>query len=159
MTPRFPALLLACAGLFAPLLAACGGDDSGRASTPPATVVIAVSESRTEQAMGSTEPTGVFMVVRYVLANGSDEDIVVSQDDFTLVAPDGTALDCSRPGTIAWGKSPGGYELTETVLLKPGGMPRSWVSVFDVPREDEAGAWSLRYKDEPPVNVPPRSAE
>ena len=109
--------------------------------------------------MGSTEPSGVFMVVRYVLANGSDEEIVVSQDDFTLVAPDGTTLDRSSPGTVAWGKSPGGYELTETVLLKPGGMPRSWVSVFEVPREDETGAWSLRYKDEPPVNVPPRSAE
>ncbi len=109
--------------------------------------------------MGSIEPYGVFMVVRYVLANGSDEDIVVSQDDFTLVAADGTALDRSGRGTVAWGKSPGGYELTETVLLKPGGMPRSWVSVFDVPREYEGGAWSLRYKGEPPVNVPPHPAE
>ena len=109
--------------------------------------------------MGSTEPTGVFMIVRYVLANGSDEDIVVSQDDFTLVAADGTALDRSGPGTVGWGKSPGGYELTETVLLKPGGMPRSWVSVFDVPSEEVARAWSLRYKEEPPVSVPPRSAE
>ncbi len=159
MTPRFPVLLLAWAGLFAPLLAACGDEDSGSASTPPATVVIAVSESRTEQAMGSTEPSGVFIIVRYVLANGSDEDIVASQDDFTLVAPDGTVVDRSKPGTVAWGKSPGGYELTETVLLKPGGMPRSWVSVFDVPRGTEGGAWALQYKDELPVNVPPRSSQ
>ena len=78
-------------------------------------------------AIGGTEASGVFLVVRYVLANGSDGDVRVSQDDFKLVAPDGTALSRSEPGMNAWEESPGGYELTDTVLLKPGGAPRSWV--------------------------------
>ena len=135
-------------------LAACGGGDSGDPSPQPATVVIAVSESRIAPAIGGTEASGVFLVVRYVLANGADEDVRVSQDDFTLVAPDGTALARSKPGMDAWEESPGGYELTDTVLLKPGAAPRSWVSVFDVPRGDAAGPWSLRYRSESPVGVP-----
>ena len=97
------------------MLAACGGEDSGSASTPSATVVIAVSESRIEQAMGSTEPSGVFMVVRYVLANGSDEDIVVSQDDFTLVAPDRYG-----PGPLQLlAPSPGGSRPAATSSRRP----------------------------------------
>ncbi len=135
-------------------LAACGGEDSGDPSVQPVTVVIAVSESRIAPAIGGTEATGVFLVVRYVLANGADEDVRVSQDDFTLVGPDGTALARSEAGMDAWEESPGGYELTDTVLLKPGGAPRSWVSVFDVPERDAPGPWSLRYRDEPPVMVP-----
>ena len=139
-------------------LVACGGGDSGSAPAAPATVVIAVSEFRMRQAIGETQPSGVFVEVRYVLANGSDEDIVVSQDDFTMVTPDGVALHRSKPGAAAWGESPEGYELTDTVLLKPGGMPRSWVSVFDVPKGAEDGGWTFRYKNESPIKMPAPSA-
>lgn len=159
MTARFRALLYAGAVFTVTWLAACGEGDTGSARTAPATVVIAVSESRTAPALGETKPSGIFVVVRYVLANGADEDIVVSQDDFTLVAKDGTVLQLSVTGTAAWGRSPGGYELTETVLLKPGGMPRSWVSVFEVPRGEETGVWTFQYKNEPPVSVPAPSSE
>ena len=160
MTSRFGALLCAVAALAAPWLAACGeGGDPDRASTAPATVVIAVSELRMWQSIGETRPSGVFAMVRYMLASGSDEDIVVSQDDFTLVTPEGTALNRSKPGAVAWGESPGGYELTDTVLLKPGGMPRSWVSVFDIPQGEEASAWAFQYRNEPPVKMPPPSSE
>ena len=141
-------------------LAACGGgEEAGGPATQPATVVIAVSESRIAPAIGGTEASGVFVVVRYVLANGSDEEMRVSHEDFTMVTPDGTALRRSKPGMDAWEGSPGGYELTETVLLKPGGMPRSWVSVFDVPRGNAVGPWSLRYKGEPSVGAPAPSDE
>ena len=135
-------------------LAACGGGDEPASKTAPATVLIAVSESMVAPAIGETEASGVFAVVRYVLANGSDEDISVSQGDLVLVMPDGAALDRSERGTKAWGEAPGGYELTDTVLLKPGGMPRPWVSVFDVPESNAAGPWTLRYKNEAPANVP-----
>ena len=160
MTERFGALSCAVAVFMAPWLVACGGaDGSGSASAAPATVVIAVSEFRMRQAIGETQPSGVFVEVRYVLANGSDEDIVVSQADFTVVTPDGTTLRRSKPGTTAWGESLGGYRLTNTVLLKPGGMPRSWVSVFDVPQDAQAGSWTFRYKNEPPVEMPLPSAQ
>ena len=150
LLPR-AALLVAMAAW----LAACGGKgESGGPSTQPTSVVIAVSDSRRAPTLGEAEPLGVFVVVRYVLANGADEDIVVSQGDFTLNAPEGAAIGRSETGTDAWGRSPGGYELTETVLLKPGRMPRSWVSVFDVPESDDSGPWTLRYKNEPPVDVP-----
>ena len=146
---------------MAPLVVACGdGDGSGSASAAPATVVIAVSEFRIRQAIGETQPSGVFFAeVRYVLANGSDEEIVASQDDFTMVTPDGTRLRRSEPGMAAWKESPGGYALTDTVLLKPGGMPRSWVSVFDVPKGSGDGSWTFRYKNEPPVEMPLPSAQ
>ena len=146
---------------MAPLVVACGdGDGSGSASAAPATVVIAVSEFRIRQAIGETQPSGAFFAeVRYVLANGSDEEIVASQDDFTMVTQDGMALHRSKPGTAAWRESPGGYALTDTVLLKPGGMPRPWVSIFDVPEGDAAGSWALRYKNEPPVEMPLPSAQ
>ncbi len=140
-------------------LAACGGGDESGASEAATTVLIAVSESRVAPGFGETEPSGVFVVVRYVLANGADEDIVASQDDFTLVMPDGAALGRSEPGTDAWGRAPGGYELTETVLLKPGGAPRPWVSVFDVPQGHAAGPWTFRHKDEPAVGVPAPSSQ
>ena len=161
MRSRFEASLRDAAAFVMVLwLAACGGDEeSGGPATQPATVVIAVSESRIAPTIGGTEASGVFVVVRYVLANGSDEEMRVSQDDFTMVTSDGTALPRSKPGMDAWEESPEGYELTETVLLKPGGMPRSWVSVFDVPRGDAAGPWSLRYKGEPPVGAPAPSDE
>ena len=134
--------------------AACGAGDEPASKTPLTTVLIAVSESSVTPTIGETEALGVFAVVRYVLANGSEEDVVVSQGDFVLVMPDGAAADRSERGTEAWGKSPGGYELTETVLLKPGGMPRPWVSVFDLPEAHAAGPWTLRYKNELPVDVP-----
>ena len=145
---------------MAPLVVACGdGDGSGSASAAPATVVIAVSEFRIRQAIGETLPSGVFVVVRYVLANGADDEVRASQDDFTLVMSDGTVVSRSEPGTDAWEESLGGYEMTETVLLKPGGMPRPWVSIFDVPEGDAAGSWALRYKNEPPVEMPLPSAQ
>lgn len=97
--------------------------------------------------------------MRYLLANGAEEEVEVSRDDFTIVMPDGTAVSHSEPGTAAWGEAPGGYELTETVLLKPGGMPRPWVSVFDIPEHDAAGPWSFRYRNEPPVGVPAPSTQ
>ena len=161
MTGNLGASLRAAAFLAIGLWSvACeGGDESGGSATQPTTVVIAVSDSRIAPAIGETEPSGVFVVVRYVLANGSDEDIRVSQDDFTMVTQDGTALHRSKPGTAAWRESPGGYALTDTVLLKPGRMPRSWVSVFDVPEGDAAGFWALRYKNEPPVEVPAPSPQ
>lgn len=140
-------------------LAACGGGDESGASEAATTVVIAVSDSRTAQTLAGTEPVGVFVMVRYVLANGADEDIVASQGDFMLVLPDGAAQGRSEPGTDAWGKAPGGYELTETVLLKPGGAPRPWVSVFDVPEGHAAGPWTFRYRDEPAVDVPPPTSQ
>ena len=139
--------------------AACGGGGEPSGAEMEPTVLIAVSESSVSPAIGDTEASGVFAVVRYVLANGSDEDVVVSRDDLTLVIPDGAALNRSEPGTDAWGEAPGGYELTKTVLLKPGGMPRPWVSVFDVPEGHAAGPWTLRYKDELPVDVPAPLAE
>ena len=135
-------------------LAACGGGAETASKAAPTTVLIAVSESKVARAIGETEASGVFVVVRYVLANGADENIVVSQGDFALVMPDGAALERSKPGTDAWGDSLGGYALTETVLLKPGGMPRPWVSVFDAPEAHAAGHWTLRYRDEPAVDVP-----
>ena len=155
MTGKLGAGLRAAAVLsIATWWAACGGGGEPASKTAPPTVLIAVSESSVSPAIGETEASGVFAVVRYVLANGSDEDVVVSQGDLRLVMPDGAAVDRSEPGTDAWGEAPGGYELTETVLLKPGGMPRPWVSVFDVPDHHDAGPWNLRYKDEPPVEVP-----
>ena len=160
MIDKVGVVLRATALLGVPLwLAACGGGDESGASETATTVLIAVSESRVAPAIGETEPPGVFVVVRYVLANGVDEDIVVSQDDFYLVVPNGTALARSEPGTSAWEGAPGGYELTETVLLKPGGMPRPWVSVFDVPAADAGGPWTLRYRDESAVGVPAPSPD
>ena len=115
MTARFRVALRAAAALGMALwLAACGGGDSGDPSPQPATVVIAVSESRIVPAIGGTEASGVFLVVRYVLANGADEDVRVSQDDFTLVAPDGTALARSKP---AW--TPGRSRRAATSLRIP----------------------------------------
>lgn len=155
MIDKLGVALRACALLGVSLwLAACGDSDESGASETATTVVIAVSDSRIAPTLAETKPVGVFVVVRYVLANGADEDIVASQDDFTLVMPDGAAVRRSEPGTDAWGKAPGGYELTETALLKPGGAPRPWVSVFDVPEGHAAGPWTLRYKDEPSVSVP-----
>ena len=155
MIDKVGVVLRATALLGVPLwLAACGGGDESGASETATTVLIAVSESKVAPAIGETEASGVFMVVRYVLANGADENIVVSQGDFALVMPDGAALERSKPGTDAWGDSLGGYALTETVLLKPGGMPRPWVSVFDAPEAHAAGHWTLRYRDEPAVDVP-----
>ena len=135
------------------------GDESDGSETQPTTVVIAVSDSRMAPVIGETEPSGVFVVVRYVLANGSDEDIRVSQDDFSLVMSDGTVVPRSEPGAEAWEESPRGYDMTETVLLKPGRMPRSWVSVFDVPERDASGPWALRFKNEPAVEVPAPSPQ
>ena len=160
MTDNLGIALRAVALLVVPLwLAACGGGDESGASETATTVLIAVSESSVAPAIGETEPSGVFVIVRYVLANGAEEDIVVSQGDFALVMPDGAGVDLSEPGMDAWEGAPGGYELTDTVLLKPGGMPRPWVSVFDVPGSDASGPWTLRYKDEPPVGVPPPSSQ
>ncbi len=135
-------------------LAACGDDGPSGAEAAPTTVLIAVSESGVRPAIGETEASGVFAIVRYVLANGADKDVVVSQDDITLVIPGGSAVNRSERGTKAWAESPGGYALTDTVLLKPGGMPRPWVSVFDVPEADADSPWTLRYRNEPPVDVP-----
>ena len=161
MTGNLGASLRAAAFLAIGLWSvACeGGDESGGSATQPTTVVIAVSDSRIAPAIGETEPSGVFVVVRYVLANGLDEDMRVSQDDFSLVMSDGTVAPRSEPGAEAWEESPRGYDMTETVLLKPGRMPRSWVSVFDVPEGDAAGSWALRYKNEPPVEVPVPSSQ
>lgn len=155
MIDKLGVALRACALLGVSLwLAACGDSDESGASETATTVLIAVSESRATPGIGGTEPSGVFLVVRYMLANGADEDIVASQDDFYLVLSNGTVLARSEPGTSAWERDPGGYELTENVLLKPGGMPRPWVSVFAVPQVHAGGPWTLRYKDEPSVSVP-----
>ena len=136
-------------------LPACGGGGaSSNPSTPPATVLIAVSEFKIKPAIGDTQPSGVFVEVHYVLANGSDEDIRVSQGDLTMVMPDGAVLRYSKPGIDAWAKSPWGYELTDTILLKPGGMPRPWVSIFDAPQGGAVDRWTFRYKNELPVDVP-----
>ncbi len=135
-------------------VACSGGPDPPPASPQPATVVIAVSGARLLPHIGGTEPEGVFVEVRYVLANGSGEDIRVSQDDFSMTTPDGATLRSSESGLAAWAKSPGGYELTETALLRPGGAPRPWVSIFDAPADGADGPWSFRFRDEPPVEVP-----
>jgi hypothetical protein len=137
------------------LLMGCGStDETPSTNQTPSSLAIEATKFLFRDDISSTEPTGVFLELHYLLSNQSDSEMIFAHDDLQLESTSGRSYPHSPVGLAAWINESPGYNLTETIGLTKGSHPRPWVTVFDIPMSERGSNFEIRFQNEPAVSIP-----